>query len=144
MAKVRDVILVKGRTVYDIPRSATVYEAIEKMVACNVGALVVTNDGMPCGIVTERDYLRRVALEGRTSRNTRVEEIMSTNLGAVGRETDLEKCMEMMTAKRIRHLVVIEGGQLAGIVSIGDIVKWFVREREEQVYSLTNYIYGRA
>jgi len=144
MAKVRDVIQVKGRTVHDIPRSATVYAAIEKMVACNVGALVVTDEGVPCGIVTERDYLRRVALEGRTSRTTRVDEIMSANLGAVGWETDLDDCMETMTHKRIRHLVVMRGGKLAGIVSIGDLVKWFVREREAEVSSLTNYIYGRA
>lgn len=144
MAKVRDVILVKGRTVHDIPRDATVYEAIEKMVACNVGALVVTTEGVPCGIVTERDYLRRVALEGRTSRTTHVEEIMSTNLGAVGWDTDLERCMETMTEKRIRHLVVMRSGELSGIVSIGDIVKWLVREREAEVHSLTNYIHGRA
>lgn len=144
MAKVNDVISVKGRTVYDIGRTATVYEAIEKMVACNVGALVVVDQRMPCGIVTERDYLRKIALEGRTSRTTRVEEIMSKKLGAVDPDTDLERCMQTMTERRIRHLVVMEAGELFGIVSIGDIVKWLVREREAEVHSLTNYIYGRA
>lgn len=144
MASVRDVLLVKGSVVYDIWRNATVYQAIEKMVQCNVGALVVTDEGMPCGILTERDYLRRIALEGRTSRTTRVEEIMSPKLAAVGRDTDLDECMGIMTDRRLRHLVVMDGGRLVGIVSIGDLVKWQVRERESEVRSLTDYIHGRA
>jgi CBS domain-containing protein len=144
MATVRDVLLVKGTTVYDISRSATVYEAIKKMVECNVGALVVTDEGYPCGILTERDYLRRIALEGRTSRTTRVEEIMTSKLATVGRDTDLDDCMETMTDQRLRHLCVMDGGRLVGIVSIGDLVKWRVLEREAEVRSLTNYIHGRA
>ena len=144
MATVRDVLLVKGTAVYDISRTATVYEAIEKMVECNVGALVVTDEGLPCGIVTERDYLQRIALEGRTSRTTRVEEIMTSKLATVGRDTDLDDCMETMTDRRLRHLCVMDGGRLIGIVSIGDLVKWRVLEREAEVRSLTNYIHGRA
>lgn len=144
MAKVKDVILVKGSTVYSIPGTATVYQAIEKMVQCNVGALVVTREGWPCGLVTERDYLRRIALEGRTSRTTLVEEIMSERIASVHRETDLDRCMEIMTERRIRHLVVVDGARVGGVVSIGDLVKWMVLEREAEVRSLTNYIYGRA
>jgi CBS domain-containing protein len=144
MATVRDVLDVKGTAVHDIWRTATVYQAIEKMVQCNVGALIVTDEGFPCGIVTERDYLRRIALEGRTSKTTRVEEIMSSELATVGPDTDLDDCMETMTDRRMRHLVVMEDGHLAGIVSIGDVVKWAVREREAEVRSLTNYIQGRA
>jgi CBS domain-containing protein len=144
MATVRDVLEVKGTIVYDVWRSATVYQAIEKMVQCNVGALVVTDEGMPCGILTERDYLRRIALEGRTSRTTRVEEIMSPRLATVGPDTDLDECMEIMTDRRLRHLIVLEDDHVAGIVSIGDLVKWSVREREDEVRSLTNYIAGRA
>jgi CBS domain-containing protein len=144
MATVKDVLEVKGCIVYDVWRSATVYQAIEKMVQCNVGALVVTDEGMPCGILTERDYLRRIALEGRTSRTTRVEEIMSPRLATVGPDTDLEECMEIMTDRRLRHLIVLEDDHVVGIVSIGDIVKWSVREREDEVRSLTNYIHGRA
>lgn len=144
MATVRDVLEVKGSIVYDVWRSATVYQAIEKMVQCNVGALIVTDEGVPCGILTERDYLRKIALEGRTSRTTRVEEVMSPKLAAVGRDTDLDECMEIMTDRRLRHLVVLEGGRIVGIVSIGDVVKWMVRDREAEVQSLTNYIHGRA
>jgi len=144
MATVKDVLEVKGTVVYDVWRSATVYQAIEKMVQCNVGALVVTDEGMPCGIVTERDYLRRIALEGRTSRTTRVEEIMSPRLATVAPDTDLEECMEIMTDRRLRHLIVLDEDRVAGIVSIGDVVKWSVREREDEVRSLTNYIHGRA
>jgi len=144
VAKVKDVILVKGSTVYSISSTATVFQAIEKMVQCNVGALVVTREGWPCGIVTEREYLKRVALEGRTSRTTLVEEIMSEKLASVHRDTDLDRCMEIMTERRIRHLVVVDGAQLGGIVSIGDLVKWAVLEKESEVRSLTNYIYGRA
>jgi CBS domain-containing protein len=144
VAKVKDVILVKGNTVYSISSTATVYEAIEKMVQCNVGALVVTQEGCPCGIVTERDYLRRIALEGRTSRTTLVQEIMSEKIASVNRDTDLDHCMEIMTERRIRHLVVMDGARVGGIVSIGDLVKWTVLERESEVRSLTNYITGRA
>ena len=144
MATVKDVLEVKGTIVYDVGRSATVYQAIEKMVQCNVGALVVTNEGMPCGILTERDYLRRIALEGRTSRTTRVEEIMSPRLATVGPDTDLDECMEIMTDRRLRHLIVFDDEHIVGIVSIGDLVKWSVREREDEVRSLTNYISGRA
>lgn len=144
MAKVRDVISVKGSAVYHIGPTATVYDAIQKMVECNVGALVVMRDGTPCGIITERDYLRRVALEGRTSKATRVEEIMSEKLASVGRDTELDDCMEIMTERRLRHLVVLDGGVLGGVVSIGDLVKWQVLEREAEVESLTNYIQGRA
>lgn len=144
MATVNDVLEVKGTIVYDVWRSATVYQAIEKMVQCNVGALVVTDEGKPCGILTERDYLRRIALEGRTSRTTRVEEIMSPRLATVGPDTDLEECMEIMTDRRLRHLIVFDDDHIVGIVSIGDVVKWSVREREDEVRSLTNYIHGRA
>jgi signal-transduction protein with cAMP-binding, CBS, and nucleotidyltransferase domain len=144
MATVKDVLEVKGTVVYDVWRSATVYQAIEKMVQCNVGALVVTDEGVPCGILTERDYLRRIALEGRTSKTTRVEEIMSPKLAAVGCDTDLDECMAIMTDRRLRHLVVLEGTRIVGVVSIGDVVKWMVRDREAEVQSLTNYIHGRA
>jgi len=144
MATVKDVLEVKGTIVYDVSRSATVYQAIEKMVQCNVGALVVTDEGMPCGILTERDYLRRIALEGRTSKTTRVEEIMSPRLATVAPDTDLDECMETMTDRRLRHLIVFDDDHIVGIVSIGDLVKWSVREREDEVRSLTNYIHGRA
>lgn len=144
MPTVNDVLKMKGSVVHDVSSTATVYQAIEKMVLCNVGALVVVDEGTPCGILTERDYLRRVALQGRTSKTTRVEEIMSPKLVSVGPETDLDECMEIMTDRRLRHLVVLDYGRLAGIVSMGDLVKWSVREREYEVRSLTNYIHGRA
>ncbi len=144
MSKVERMIIGKGRIVYTIAPTNTVFEAIAKMVAYNVGSLVVIGeDGSPCGMITERDYLRRVALEGRSSKTTFVQEIMSTGLSIVSPQTEAEDCMSLMTKKRVRHLLVIEDGKLVGIVSIGDIVKHLAREREATIEQLTDYIQGR-
>ena len=140
MATVEQLLSVKGRAVYTVGNTELVFDAIAKMVANNVGALVVTTDGQPSGIVTERDYLRRVALEGRSSKNTFVQEIMSNELTYVDTDTDLEECMLLMTHRRIRHLPVIDDGRLAGIVSIGDIIKELARQRESTIWELTHYI----
>jgi len=140
MATVEQLLSVKGRVVHTIPNTELVFAAIAKMVAKNVGALVVTIDGQPAGLITERDYLRRVALEGRSSKNTFVHEIMSPDLTYVDLDTDLEECMLLMTHRRIRHLPVLDEARLAGIVSIGDIVKELARQRETTIWELTNYI----
>src|SRR5689334_14022418 len=123
MATVFQLLAIKGRTIHTIDKSATVFEAISKMVTNNVGALVVKAGSQPCGILTERDYLRKVALHGRASRTTFVEEIMSKELVCVALDTDIEGCMKLMTKNRIRHLPVFDGGTLVGVVSIGDVVK---------------------
>ena len=141
MSTVSEILERKGSDVLTIEASATVLDAIEKMVGSNVGALLVTDDGHLRGIVTERDYLRRVALEGRTESGTQVREIMSSSLVYVTPETTIEECMAVMTERRIRHLPVLdEGRQLAGIVSIGDVVKFHSAEQDVQIRLLSDYI----
>jgi CBS domain-containing protein len=140
MATVSQLLALKGRTVHTIDRSATVFEAISKMVERNVGALLALEGMRPVGILTERDYLRKVALHGRASRTTRVEEIMSTELVSIGLDTGVEECMSLMTQNHIRHLPVIDGAELAGIVSIGDIVKFLAGDRLAQIEQLTAYV----
>jgi CBS domain-containing protein len=131
----------KGSEVLTIDAEATVFEAIKRMVEANVGALVVTDRGRVAGIVTERDYLRRVTLEGRTEEETLVREIMTSPLVYVTPETSVEECMAVMTERRIRHLPVFaEGRDLVGVVSIGDVVKFKSAEQDFQIKFLTEYI----
>jgi CBS domain-containing protein len=131
----------KGGNVLQIEASATVFDAIKRMVESNVGALLVTESGRVSGIVTERDYLRRVTLEGRTEKDTLVREIMTAPLVYVTPETSVEECMAVMTERRIRHVPVFaDGRELVGIVSIGDLVKFQSREQSFQIKLLTEYI----
>jgi CBS domain-containing protein len=143
MNRVADILASKGSEVHTIDRRATVFEAVEKMVAKNVGALVVTDGEAIAGIFTERDYLRRIVLEGRTSRTTPVQEVLTERLIVVDPSRPVEECMALMTMERIRHLPVIDDRRLAGIVSIGDIVKHLSRERETEIRYLTDYISGK-
>jgi CBS domain-containing protein len=131
----------KGRDVLQIEADATVLDAIKRMVESNVGALLVTDDGNVTGIVTERDYLRRVTLEGRTEQETLVRDIMTAPLVYVTPETSVEECMAVMTERRIRHVPVFsEGRDLVGIVSIGDLVKFQSKQQSFQIKFLTEYI----
>lgn len=141
MSDVAKVLEGKGSEVLTIDAEATVFEAIKRMVGANVGALLVTERGRVVGIVTERDYLRRVTLEGRTEEETLVREIMTSSLVYVTPETSVEECMAVMTERRIRHLPVLaEGRDLVGIVSIGDVVKFKSAEQDFQIKFLTEYI----
>ena len=142
MSDVAKVLEGKGSEVLTIDADATVFGAIKRMVEANVGALLVTEGGNVAGIVTERDYLRRVTLEGRTEEETLVREIMTSRpLVYVTPETSVEECMAVMTERRIRHLPVFtEGRDLAGIVSIGDVVKFKSAEQDFQIRFLTEYI----
>jgi CBS domain-containing protein len=134
----------KGTAVLQIDADATVFDAIRRMVDSNVGALLVTERGKVAGIVTERDYLRRVTLEGRTEKETLVREIMTSPLVYVTPETSVEECMAVMTERRIRHLPVFsDGRELVGIVSIGDLVKFKSAEQDFQIKFLTEYIESR-
>jgi CBS domain-containing protein len=130
----------KGSEVYEIGADATVFEAVARMVELNVGSLLVTEGGDVAGIVTERDYLRRVTLEGRTDRETEVREIMSTPLVVVTPETTVDECMALMTDRRIRHVPVAEDGRVVGMISIGDLVKFKSRQQTFEIQYLTNYI----
>ena len=143
MGHVSDILDGKGRDVLRIDAAATVYDAIVKMVEGNVGALLVYEGDRLAGIVTERDYLRRVTLQGRDERTTPVREIMSSELVFVGPDASIEECMAVMTERRIRHLPVLtENQDVVGIVSIGDVVKFQSREQSVQIRFLTEFISG--
>jgi CBS domain-containing protein len=134
----------KGWAVHTVSPDATVFDAIGR-VEHNVGSLMVADaDGHPLGIVTERDYLRKVALQGRTSRATFVREIMSSELVTVAPCDDIEDCLALMTERRVRHLPVLDAGRLVGIVSVGDIVKYKLGVQRFEISQLTAYIQGVA
>ncbi len=133
----------KSGDVLQIDGGATVFDAITKMVEANVGSLLVADGGEIVGIVTERDYLRRVTLEGRTEKETAVRDIMSSPLYVVTPETLIDECMALMTDRRIRHVPVVDGGEVVGIVSIGDLVKFISKQQAFEIKYLTDYITGR-
>jgi CBS domain-containing protein len=138
---VSDILDEKGREVLSIAGDATVFDAIKRMVEANVGSLLVMEGSKLAGIVTERDYLRRVALEGRTEKETPVRDIMSSPLVYVTPETSLDECMGVMTERRIRHLPVLaDEREVVGLVSIGDLVKYRSKRQDVQIRLLTDYI----
>jgi signal-transduction protein with cAMP-binding, CBS, and nucleotidyltransferase domain len=143
MDQVRDIIAVKGNKVCTIDKEATVFDAIKKMVENGVGSIIVMDGEATFGIFTERDYLRRIVLEGRTSKTTRTGEVTTQRLIVVEPTRTLDDCMALMTRERIRHLPVVEGGRLAGIVSIGDIVKSLSKHQASEIRYLTDYISGK-
>jgi CBS domain-containing protein len=142
MARVSDILRTKGGDVLKIEASATVYDAIEKMVDRNVGSILVTEGDDVVGIMTERDYLRKIALKGRTSRETQVGEIMTAPLVYVTPQTSVEESMAIMTDRRIRHLPVVDEDEVVGVVSIGDLVKFQSQEQSFRIQYLTEYISG--
>jgi CBS domain-containing protein len=142
MSTIREVLERKGKTVLTIERGASVLDAIATMSKANIGALVITDNGRPAGIFTERDYLRKIALEGRSSRETRVEQVMSTPLITVTLADPCRAAMETMTERRCRHLPVVDGEHMVGIVSLGDLVKYMLVEKEAEVEQLSSYISG--
>jgi CBS domain-containing protein len=130
----------KGRQVLEIEADASVFEAVKQMVEANVGSLLVTEGGKVAGIVTERDYLRRVTLDGRTDKDMAVREIMSSPLIVATLETPIDECMALMTDRRIRHVPVVDGGEVVGVVSIGDLVKYKSKRQSFEIQYLTDYI----
>ena len=143
MSNVKEILAGKGSGVLSIDAESSVLEAAQQMIDANVGAMLVAVDGRITGIVTERDYLRRVTLEGRTDRDTAVREIMSSPLIVVSPETTIDECMTLMTDQRIRHLPVAEQGQVVGVISIGDVVKFQSQQQSVQIQYLTEYINAR-
>ena len=133
----------KSGDVIRIGGDATVYEAVLAMVEANVGALLVTEGDEISGIFTERDYLRRIAVEGRRSRDTSVSEVMSSPVLVVTPETSVDETMALMTDRRIRHAPVVEDGALVGMISIGDLVKFISKKQSFQIQYLTDYITAR-
>jgi CBS domain-containing protein len=140
MNRVSEILGDKGRDVLEIDADATALEAVRQMVDANIGSLVVTDGGEVTGIVTERDYLRRVAHEGPTDESVTVRDIMSSPLIVVSPETEIDECMAVMTDRRIRHLPVVEEGEVVGIVSIGDVVKFKSKQQSFEIRYLTDYI----
>jgi signal-transduction protein with cAMP-binding, CBS, and nucleotidyltransferase domain len=143
MSTVTEILAGKGNGVLSVDADASVLEAAQQMIDANVGAMLVSVRGRINGIVTERDYLRRVTLEGRTDRETAVREIMSSPLIVVSPETTIEECMALMTEQRIRHLPVAEHGRIVGVISIGDVVKFQSQQQSVQIQYLTEYINAR-
>ncbi|MBN4056139.1 CBS domain-containing protein [Rhodothermus sp. AH-315-K08] len=139
---VQDLLRDKGANVITIQDHATVYQAIEIMEAKRVGSVIVTSGSQTVGIFTERDYLRRIVLQGRTSRTTLVKEAMSTNLVTVEPESSIKDCMALMTEHHIRHLPVTSDDRLIGILSIGDIVKAILHETQARANHLEQMITG--
>jgi len=142
MAIVRHILDKKGQFVWTIRPDDTVLAAIEEMARKDVGALVVVENGDPIGIFTERHYARDVFLKGRSSPTTVVKDVMRTGFLYVTPERTVEECMAIMTAERVRHLPVMDNGNLVGLISIGDLVKSIIEDREFVIDQLTKYITG--
>jgi CBS domain-containing protein len=132
----------KGTEIFSTSPDATVYEAIELMANKNIGALLVLDEGKLVGLISERDYTRKVMLCGKRSRETQVHEIMSSDLTVVHSREPVENCLRMMTDKRIRHLPVVDGETIRGVISIGDLVKWVIATQSAAIAHLEMYISG--
>lgn len=140
MYTVKDILASKGPEVWTVSPEATVFDALRILAEKNIGAVLVVDQGRITGIFSERDYARKVVLEGKTSHDTLVKEIMSTNVLYVTLDRSSEECMALMIDKRIRHLPVLENNELKGVVSIGDVVKGVLDDREFIIEQLEQYI----
>ncbi len=143
MITVRDVLGKKGHEVHSAAPRTLVYDALLLMAEKNIGALPVIEGEKLVGIFSERDYARKVVLRGKSSRDARVEEIMTSNPHVIGPDQNLGECMELMTNRQVRHLPVIDGEKLVGIISIGDVVKTIIEDQQDTIHHLERYIKGR-
>ncbi len=137
---VNEILKAKGRDVWTVSSDSTVYDALQEMADKNVGALLVVEDDKLVGVFSERDYARKVILHGKASKDTLVKEIMSTEMFWVRPDETVAGCMELMTNMRIRHLPVLDEGRLVGVISIGDVVKAVISEKEFAIQQLEQYI----
>jgi CBS domain-containing protein len=140
---VRGILKSKGSQVWSLDAEATVYQAIALMAEKGIGALLVVSEGKLVGILSERDYARKVILKGKSSRTTPVREIMSSPVITVTPEHTVAECMKIITTHRIRHLPVLEGEQLVGVVSIGDLVNSIISTQAATIHQLSSYISGK-
>ncbi|MFB3926494.1 MAG: CBS domain-containing protein [Syntrophales bacterium] len=144
MQRVRDLLKSKTKQVWSISPKSTVFDALKIMGEKEIGALMVMDKDEVLGIITERDYARKIVLQGRTSRETLVEEIMtpSARMYTVNPDTLVDDCMVLITEKRIRHVPVFDGGKYVGLISIGDVVKSVISQKDTLIDQLSNYIAG--
>lgn len=143
MKLVKHLLDSKGRHIISILPDASVFDAIKLMADKSIGSLVVMDAGENLlGIVTERDYARKVIVKGRSSRETRVEEIMTTDVMTAASDNRVDQCMELMTNRKIRHLPVVEDNQVIGLISIGDLVQAIIADQQEEIQHLEHYISG--
>ena len=140
MKTVNEILAKKGNDIWSVAPTDTVFDSLKLMADKQIGALLVMDGEKLAGIVTERDYARKVALEGRSSRESKVQDIMSENVLCVTPDKSVQDCMAMMSDKRARHLPVVEGHKVIGIVSIGDLVKSIINEQQHEIESLQYYI----
>lgn len=140
MKTVAQMLSTKGSDVWSVRSTATVFEALEKLAEYDVGALPVIDDGNLVGMLSERDYARKVVLVGVASKDTPVSQIMTSSVVVVSPETTVSECMSLMTGRRIRHLPVVEDGAVVGLVSIGDVVSAMISEQEFMIEQLERYI----
>jgi CBS domain-containing protein len=143
MTTVQRLLQAKGHDVWSITPEVSVYEAVKLMAEKNVGALIVLNDGQLAGIISERDYAREIVLKDRSSRDTLVGEIMTRKVLYVHPEQTTEECMALMTERNLRHLPVLDNGRLSGVISMRDVVRDVIAEKEFLIEQLENYITDR-
>lgn len=139
---IRGILRNKGPEIHSLEPGASVYEAVEMMSTRGVGALLVISGGALCGMLSERDYARKVVLQGRSSKDTLIYEIMTSPVVTVTPGHSVDECMRLMTDHRVRHLPVLEGTRVVGIVSIGDLVKAIISAQQETIQHLHSYIAG--
>lgn len=142
MKKVKDILDAKGRDIWSIEPSASVYDAMKLMADNEIGSLMVMEGTKLVGLISERDYARKVILLGRSSKTTQVKEIMTSRVVYAQPEQNIEECMALVTEKRVRHLPVMEQGKLIGVISIGDLVKSIIAEQKFIIEQLERYIAG--
>jgi len=142
MSHVRDILNAKQKKIHSISLDATVYDALKLMSEKEIGALIVMDGDKVIGIISERDYARKIILQGKTSKDTLVKEVMSSHLFNVKPENTVEECMILMTGKHVRHLPVFDKGKFVGVISIGDVVKSIISHKELLIDQLSNYISG--
>lgn len=140
MSTVQDLLASKGNTVWALTPEDSVFDAIKLMDEKSIGALAVVHNGKLCGIISERDYARKVILKGRLSKETRIKEIMTTQVYYSAPEQPIEACLVMMSNRHIRHLPVLRNDRLIGMISIGDVVKEIIHEQKMKIEQLENYI----
>ena len=132
----------KGKVIFSIEPNAFVYEAIEKMAQEDIGALLVMEEGKVKGIISERDYARKVILKGKSSKQTMISEVMTTDVCYISKKRRMHECMALMTEKHFRHLPVIDDGILLGLITMGDVVKTIIEEQDHEIEDYQNYIRG--